>query len=220
MDAQSIEADPLGALSTTPEDMDQELPRQSKERLARADIHEQWQRDYLGPELDRYYDAAFVRIVDELRDSTGKQVLDLGCGYCYHTTRLARSDLAITAADFSEAALAHARETLREAGIADRVTLRQADATRLSFADASFDSVVIWACSCTSPNARRRSPRSRACSGPAASSSSPRTTRARSRSSFSNGSSTSPSARSAAFRTSGDARRSASRNGRPQAATG
>jgi len=25
--------------------MDQELPRQSKERLARADIHEQWQRD-------------------------------------------------------------------------------------------------------------------------------------------------------------------------------
>jgi cyclopropane fatty-acyl-phospholipid synthase-like methyltransferase len=100
--------------------MDQELPRQSKERLARADIHEQWQRDYLGPDLDRYYDAAFARIVDELRDSTGKAVLDLGCGYCYHTTRLARSDLAITAADFSEAALAHARETLREAGIADR----------------------------------------------------------------------------------------------------
>ena len=84
--------------------MDQELPRQSKERLARADIHEEWQRDYLGPDLDRYYDAAFARIVDELRDSTGKSVLDLGCGYCYHTTRLARSDLRITAADFSEAA--------------------------------------------------------------------------------------------------------------------
>jgi len=50
------------------DDMDQELPRQSMERLARADIHEQWQRDYLGPDLDRYYDAAFARIVDGYLD--------------------------------------------------------------------------------------------------------------------------------------------------------
>jgi ubiquinone/menaquinone biosynthesis C-methylase UbiE len=124
--------------------MDPELPLQSRVRLARADIHEEWERNYLGPELDRYYDAAFARIVRELQDSTGKTVLDLGCGYCYHTTRLARSDLSITGADFSEAALARARETLRDAGIAERVSLQQADATNLPFADDSFDNVVMW----------------------------------------------------------------------------
>jgi ubiquinone/menaquinone biosynthesis C-methylase UbiE len=123
---------------------DSAKPSQSRDRLSQADIHEEWERNYLSPELDRYYEAAFARIVAELRDSSGTDTLDLGCGYCYHTRRLAKSELAITAADFSAPALERARQTLREAGLSERVTLRQADATDLPFADASFDNVVMW----------------------------------------------------------------------------
>lgn len=119
-------------------------PAESQIRLAQADIHEQWENDYLNPDIDPFYDDAFARIVEELGDTSGKTILDIGCGYCFHTARLARSGLAITSVDFSEEALSHARETVDKAGIGERVTLRQADATQLPFEDASFDNVLIW----------------------------------------------------------------------------
>ena len=116
----------------------------SKTRLRQADIHEQWENDYLNPQMDRFYALAFDRIVAELGDAKGKRILDVGCGYCYHTTRLAERGLTITAVDFSEVALSHAKENLKTAGLSDRVTLQQADATDLPFEDASFDHVLMW----------------------------------------------------------------------------
>ena len=113
----------------------------SKVRLAQSDIHEQWENDYLSPDLDKFYDMAFDEII---RNMTGNTVLDIGCGYCFHTKRLARSSLTITAVDFSPAALARAEKTIEQAGIKDRVTLRQEDATKLSFPSETFDNVLIW----------------------------------------------------------------------------
>jgi ubiquinone/menaquinone biosynthesis C-methylase UbiE len=124
--------------------MHQRQPEQSKEFLAKPQIHEAWECNYLSPGLDGFYNAAFARIVEELGDTAGKNILDLGCGYCYHTQRLAASGLSIIAADFSESALVRARETLAKAGLEHRVELRQADATKLPFPDASFDNVLIW----------------------------------------------------------------------------
>ena len=121
-----------------------ELSAQSKVRLARSDIHEQWESDYLNPEMDRFYDLAFDRILAALGDTGGKALLDAGCGYCYHTRRLARSKLAITAVDFSNTALEQAEGTLEGAGLTGRVTLQQADLTALPFADGFFDHVLMW----------------------------------------------------------------------------
>ncbi len=119
-------------------------PAESQIRLAQADIHQQWENDYLNPDIDPFYDEAFARIVSALGDTDGKTILDIGCGYCFHTVRLARSGLAITSVDFSEEALSHARVNVDKAGIGERVTLRQADATALPFEDTSFDNVLIW----------------------------------------------------------------------------
>ena len=121
-----------------------DMSAESRTRLRQADIHEQWENDYLNPEMDRFYAMAFDRIVEALGDTKGKRILDVGCGYCYHTTRLAERGLTITAVDFSEVALAHAKENLAKSGVADRVTLQQADATNLPFDDASFDHVLMW----------------------------------------------------------------------------
>jgi ubiquinone/menaquinone biosynthesis C-methylase UbiE len=121
-----------------------ELSAQSKIRLARPDIHEQWESDYLNPQMDKFYDLAFTRILEALGDTEDKTLLDAGCGYCYHTRRLAGSKLRITGVDFSKAALEQAEKTLTEAGLGGRVALKQADLTALPFADESFDYVLMW----------------------------------------------------------------------------
>jgi ubiquinone/menaquinone biosynthesis C-methylase UbiE len=117
---------------------------QSEKLLGQAGIHTQWESNYLNPDLDRFYDLAFADIVRTVGAKPGSTILDAGCGYAYHTVRLARSGASITAVDFSEAALRIAGQTLAKAGIEKTVELQQADLTALPFADNSFDFVVSW----------------------------------------------------------------------------
>jgi ubiquinone/menaquinone biosynthesis C-methylase UbiE len=124
--------------------MDRELSDKSRDFLQHQEIHTRWESDYLNPDMDHFYDLAFQDILRRLQPAADSKILDAGCGYCYHTVRLARSGAKITAVDFSAIALAAARETVDRAGIKDQVTLRQADLTSLPFDDASFDYVVSW----------------------------------------------------------------------------
>jgi ubiquinone/menaquinone biosynthesis C-methylase UbiE len=122
----------------------QDQPRQSEQFLQRAEIHGQWESDYLNPDMDRFYDLAFDDIVRRLQVRPTDRILDAGCGYCYHTVRLARCGAQITAVDFSEAALAVGRRTIADAGFENRVSLQKADLTRLEFEDATFNYVISW----------------------------------------------------------------------------
>lgn len=135
---------------------------QSEKFLSQTDIHAQWQSDYLNADMDRFYDLAFGDIVKVLSVRPTDRILDAGCGYCYHTVRLARSGASITAVDFSEAALAAGQQTIANAAMADQVDLRQADLTALPFADSSFEAVVSWgayARSATRESSNRAGPR-------------------------------------------------------------
>jgi 2-polyprenyl-3-methyl-5-hydroxy-6-metoxy-1,4-benzoquinol methylase len=120
-----------------------DVAKKSRDFLHGKAIHEQWQTDYLNPSMDRFYDLAFTDILKRINASPTSHILDAGCGYCYHTKRLARSGAKITAVDFSEAALSSARDNLGQSEQA-QIALQQADLTDLPFADSSFDSVVCW----------------------------------------------------------------------------
>jgi ubiquinone/menaquinone biosynthesis C-methylase UbiE len=117
---------------------------QTEKFLGQGEIHAQWQSDYLNTDLDRFYDLAFADILRVIKARPTDRVLDAGCGYCYHTLRLARSGALITAVDFSNVALTAARQTIAHAGKADKVELKQADLTALPFADNSFEFVISW----------------------------------------------------------------------------
>jgi 2-polyprenyl-3-methyl-5-hydroxy-6-metoxy-1,4-benzoquinol methylase len=116
----------------------------SEQFLQRAEIHGRWASDYLNPDMDRFYDLAFDAILRRLRLKSSDRLLDAGCGYCYHTVRLARAGVHITAVDFSDAALKVARQTLMEAGIEKQIDLRRGDITSLPFGNAAFDAVICW----------------------------------------------------------------------------
>lgn len=121
-----------------------ERTSQTERFLQRSEIHTRWETDYLNPDMDRLYDLAFGDILKRLQPRSSDKLLDAGCGYCYHTIRVARSGAQITAVDFSDAALVAARRTLANAGIDKQVTLQKADLTHLPFEDASFHFVISW----------------------------------------------------------------------------
>lgn len=116
----------------------------SESFLQTKGIHSQWESDYLNPDMDAFYDQAFADIVTRVPITRADHILDAGCGYCFHTRRLAKSGARITAVDFSEAALAEAAKTIAEANLAIQISLQQADLTRLPFERDAFDHIVCW----------------------------------------------------------------------------
>jgi 2-polyprenyl-6-hydroxyphenyl methylase/3-demethylubiquinone-9 3-methyltransferase len=98
--------------------------------------------------LERVYELAPLRVRRYLRAEVdfvvGRLqetdiVLDLGCGYGRTLPDLARRAAFVVGIDTSEPSLALARERL---GAWPNVLLVRMDASRLTFADASFDAVV------------------------------------------------------------------------------
>jgi SAM-dependent methyltransferase len=102
------------------------------------------------------YDPSWVRSLDmgphplwqledllpELRLRPGQRVLDLGCGKGATSVFLAReADVDVVALDLWTPE-AEVQRVVDAAGVADRVTVRQADARDLPFADDEFDAVV------------------------------------------------------------------------------
>ena len=115
----------------------------SKRLLDQQDIHTEWESNYLNPEVDRFYDLAFAKIADELKAAPGARLLDAGCGYCFHTKRMARGGFRITGVDFSGAAIEVARRTIRTLVFKRRSTA-PADLTD-TLSRGEFDCVVVGA---------------------------------------------------------------------------
>jgi len=73
--------------------------------------------------------ANLQEFLDPVRDSL--RVLDLGCGTGATAVRLARLGVQVTLLDSSSAMLDLAQRAVQEAGVEDKVTSKQGDATRL-----------------------------------------------------------------------------------------
>jgi len=86
-----------------------------------------------GPDLKLLIDAA---------ELTGtEQVLDIGCGAGHTALAAARRAASVVALDLTPEMIAVARRLAGEAGL-DNISFREASATRLPFADRSFDVVT------------------------------------------------------------------------------
>jgi S-adenosylmethionine-dependent methyltransferase len=97
------------------------------------------------PEGRLRLDLAFANLQDFLPQATRSLLaLDLGCGTGAIAVRLARLGLHVTLLDASLPMLDFAKHTTREAGVAERITLKHGDAVQLAtlFDAGSFDLIL------------------------------------------------------------------------------
>lgn len=104
---------------------------------------EAWDDDYYHPVAVAYYDAAIPAMLDELGAKPGARVLDAGCGPGVHSVRAARHGCDVTAIDLSTTMLGHAHRRAQAAGVADRISFREADLTNPDLGE-QFDHVFSW----------------------------------------------------------------------------
>ena len=86
-------------------------------------------------------------------DYAGKPVLEIGCGMGAMASFWARSGARVTAVDLAERSIEQTRRRFELFGLS--ADIRQADARRLPFPDASFDFVYSWGVLHHSPDLRQ-----------------------------------------------------------------
>jgi demethylmenaquinone methyltransferase/2-methoxy-6-polyprenyl-1,4-benzoquinol methylase len=83
------------------------------------------------------------KVVRRVGQEPVDRLLDLATGTADLAIMGAKVAQRVTGADISEGMLVHGRTKVEKAGLADRITLIQADAADLPFADASFDAITV-----------------------------------------------------------------------------
>jgi 2-polyprenyl-3-methyl-5-hydroxy-6-metoxy-1,4-benzoquinol methylase len=110
----------------------------------KPDIHQSWETTYRTEANERFFEQAYDDIVGVIRQPQDSLALDIGCGICANSVRLARRGYRVNAADYSESILEPAQQNVEQKGLADRIDIRREDILNLSFPDNRFDLVLCW----------------------------------------------------------------------------
>jgi 2-polyprenyl-3-methyl-5-hydroxy-6-metoxy-1,4-benzoquinol methylase len=129
---------------TTMTDLSQHISDQVKRQMNRPQIHEAWEKNYRAPANERFFEQAYDDFVKRIDQPPGSDALDIGCGICANSLRLARRGYIVSAADYSEPILAQARDNVSRNRLLDRITVGREDILSLSFPNDRFDLVLCW----------------------------------------------------------------------------
>jgi 2-polyprenyl-3-methyl-5-hydroxy-6-metoxy-1,4-benzoquinol methylase len=132
-----------------------DLSDQVKRQMNRAQIHDAWEHHYRSPANERFFEQAYDDLVRRIGKLPGGRALDIGCGICANSMRLARRGYIVSAADYSEPILAQARDNVSRNQLLERVTISREDILNLSFPDDHFDLVLCWGVLMHIPEAER-----------------------------------------------------------------
>jgi len=112
--------------------------------LNRPDIHRRWENAYRTRENEAFYDLVFDYLTRWLDVPDNSLFLDLGCGVCAHSIRLAKRGFNVHSVDISESILAIATAQVKRAGFKNRIALHRQSILCLSFRDATFPYILCW----------------------------------------------------------------------------
>ncbi len=120
------------------------LDDQVKSQMNRIDIHDLWEDLYRTPGNEELFEACYDYIVGLVDQPEGSRALDIGCGICANSLRLARRGYLVESGDYSEPILDQARENVLRNGMEDRIHITRQDITKLDHPDQSFDLTLCW----------------------------------------------------------------------------
>jgi len=126
-----------------------------KRQMNQPQIHEAWEKSYRTAENERFFEQAYDNFVSRIGQCSDSFALDIGCGICANSIRLARRGYVVSAADYSEPILVRARENISYHQLTDRITIGREDILNLSFPSNRFDLVLCWGVLMHIPNAER-----------------------------------------------------------------
>ena len=136
-------------------DSRQDISEQVKQQMNRPQIHDAWEKNYRSPGNERFFEQAYDDFVRRIDQPPGSHALDIGCGICANSIRLARRGYVVSAADYSEVIIAQARENVSRHQLSDRVTIGREDILDLGFPTDHFDLVLCWGVLMHIPEAER-----------------------------------------------------------------
>lgn len=112
--------------------------------LKGAEIHQNWIKSYRSGESDTYLECAFDYIIQILDIPESSRILDVGCGSCDKSIRLARRGLAVHGIDLSEQVLEIGKKNIESEGLATKIILQCENIRNLSFKDQQFEYILCW----------------------------------------------------------------------------
>jgi ubiquinone/menaquinone biosynthesis C-methylase UbiE len=133
----------------------EEISDQVKRQMNQPQIHEAWEKAYRTQGNARCFELAYDDIVERVAQPQGSHALDIGCGICANSIRLAQRGYVVSAADYSESILGPARENVARQQLADRITVGREDILKLSFPSDHFDLTLCWGVLMHVPDAER-----------------------------------------------------------------
>lgn len=125
-------------------DPSQRLSDDVKRQMNQPQIHDAWEKSYRTAENERFFEEAYDAFTRRIALPAGARALDIGCGICANSVRLARRGFVVSAADYSEAILPRAHENVARHGLAERISIGREDILDLSFPGDTFDLVLCW----------------------------------------------------------------------------
>ena len=131
-----------------------ELQTNAEIKACCAAVYESdWARLLLGPSLHPGGLTLTERLGDLMGLGPGQRVLDVAAGSGASALFLAeRFGCHVTGIDYGAESVALANKAAADAGLAERVNFRQADAEGLPFEDSSFDALICECAFCTFPD--------------------------------------------------------------------
>ena len=112
--------------------------------LQSEEVHLKWDTSYYTEANESFYEVAFDYFIRILNVPKGSLFLDVGCGSCTHSIRLAKRGFYIHAIDISNIILETAKRQIRAFDLQEKIKLQRANLLSLPFEDQTFDYILCW----------------------------------------------------------------------------